>query len=78
MLQITVWLVDPKKTGIGALISIAISALSTGFASAKIAFDKDVDANGRKNYPKFNGKYKGKRYHCRLFIFVVVIVVFVV
>ena len=36
-------------------MSIGISTLTTGFASAMIAYDKDVDAQGRKNQPKFYG-----------------------
>ena len=56
VLQIFVFLTNPKKTGAGALISIAISALSTGFTSAKIAMDKDLDVKGRKNQPKFYGE----------------------
>ena len=36
-------------------MSIGISALTTGFASAIIAFDKDVDAQCRKNQPTFFG-----------------------
>ena len=39
----------------GALVSIAISALTTGFTSALISFDKDVDVLGRKNQPAFYG-----------------------
>ena len=56
MLQIFVFLTNPKKAGAGALISIAISALSTGFTSAKIALDKDLDTQGRKNQPTFYGE----------------------
>ena len=37
-------------------MAIGISALTTGFASAMIAYDKDVDAKGRKNQPKFYGE----------------------
>ena len=39
----------------GVLVSIAISALTTGFTSALISFDKDVDVLGRKNQPAFYG-----------------------
>ena len=46
-----------KKMGVGAVISIAISALSTGFTSAKIALDKDLDTQGRKNQPNFYGEF---------------------
>ena len=56
VLQIFVVLTNANNMGIGALISIAISALATGFTSAKIAFDKDLDTQGRKNQPNFYGK----------------------
>ena len=56
MLQIFVLLTDPKKKEIAAFFSIAISALSTGFASAKIVLDKDLDTDGRKNQPEFYGE----------------------
>ena len=39
----------------GALVSIAISTLTTGFTSALISFDKDVDVLGRRKNPKFYG-----------------------
>ena len=60
MLQIFVVLTNAKKMKTVAVtvavISIAISALSTGFTSAKIALDKDLDTQGRKNQPKFYGE----------------------
>ena len=37
------------------MASIAISALTTGFTSAMIAFDSDVDVSRRKKNPKLNG-----------------------
>ena len=55
MLQTYVFLRNPKEAGVGALVSIAISALTTGYTSSMIAFDKDVDVQGRKNQPKFYG-----------------------
>ena len=55
MLQIYVVLHNPDKAGIGALVSIVVSALTTGFTSALISFDKDVDVEGRKNQPTFYG-----------------------
>ena len=36
-------------------MSIGVSALTTGFASAMISFDRDVDPQGRKINPKFYG-----------------------
>ena len=56
VLQIYVWLLAPEKAGTGALISIAISSLTTGFASAMISFGYDVDASKRKNEPRFYGE----------------------
>ena len=55
VLQIYVWLGNPTEAGIGAIVSIGISALTTGFASAMISFDKDVDVLSRKIQPKFYG-----------------------
>ena len=39
----------------GAMLSIGISTLTTGYASAMIAFDKDADVKGRKKQPNFYG-----------------------
>ena len=55
VLQIYVVLRNPEEVGIGALVSIAISALTTGFTSALISFDKDIDVLGRKQSPNFCG-----------------------
>jgi len=55
VLQLYVWLLAPEKAGTFALMSIGISCLTTGFASAMIAFDMDVDAPRRKAQPKFYG-----------------------
>ena len=55
MLQIFVVMTKSGVSGAGPIISIGISALTTGFASAIIAFDKDVDAQGRKHQPEFYG-----------------------
>ena len=55
VLQIYVVLRNPEEAGMGALVSIAISTLTTGFTSALISFDKDIDVEGRKNQPKFYG-----------------------
>jgi len=52
ILQLYVWLVNPDKAGSFALVSIGISAMTTGYSSAMIAFDKDVDVLGRKNQRK--------------------------
>ena len=55
VLQIYTVLSKTGISGTGPLVSIGISALTTGFASAIIAYDKDVDAQGRKNQPDFYG-----------------------
>jgi len=55
VLQLYVWLLAPEKAGTYALVSIGISCLTTGFTSAMIAFDADVDVLHRKNQPKFYG-----------------------
>ena len=56
VLQLYVWIVNPKQAGSYALVSIGISALTTGFASAMIAFDMDVDVPHRRVQPKFYGE----------------------
>jgi len=38
-----------------AILSIILSAVSTGFASSMISYDLDVDVNKRRNNPKFYG-----------------------
>ena len=55
VLQIYVLLTKTGVSGAGQLVSIGISALTTGFASAFIAFYKDVDAQSRENQPIFYG-----------------------
>jgi len=55
VLQLYVWLAFPDQAGSYALLSIGISALITGFTSAMIAFDKDVDVVGRRAQPLFYG-----------------------
>jgi len=67
VLQLYVWLLAPEKAGTYALVSIGISCLTTGFASAMISFDMDVDAPHRKAQPKFYGYIPdehGVRGHC--------------
>jgi len=54
-LQLYVWLLNPEQAGSFALVSVGISALTTGYSSAMIAFDKDVDMDCRKNQPDFYG-----------------------
>ena len=55
ILQIYVWLTNPEEAGSYALVSILVSALTTGFTSAMISFDKDIDLSGRKSQPDFYG-----------------------
>ena len=54
-MQIFVWLSNREEAGSGALISIAISTLTTGFASTMIAFDKDTNEKSRTSQPMFYG-----------------------
>jgi len=56
VLQMYVWLTNPEQAGTYALVSIGISGLTTGFTSATISYDKDVDVAGRRGQPKFYGK----------------------
>ena len=46
---------EGQTLGNGALLSIVISALTTGYASAMISFDSEVDSANRKNMPQFFG-----------------------
>ena len=55
VLQLYVWLTNPGEAGTYALPSIIISALTTGFTSAMMAYDMDVDVPHRQNQPKFYG-----------------------
>jgi len=55
VLQLYVWLTNPEQAGSYALVSIGISALTTGFTSAMIAYDKDVDVVGQRSQPLFYG-----------------------
>ena len=55
VLQLYVWIENPEQAGAYALVSIGISALTTGFTSAMITFDSDVDVAHRKGQPKFYG-----------------------
>ena len=56
VLQLYVYLNSPEEAGSFALGSIGISALTTGFSSAIIAFDLDIDVPHRRNQPKFYGE----------------------
>ena len=55
VLQCYIWLSSPELAGLATLVSILISAATTGTSSAIIAFDKDVDEKGRKEMPQFYG-----------------------
>jgi len=63
VLQLYVWLTHQEQAGEYALVSIAISALTTGYTSALIAFDMDVDPHHRKTQPKFYGYIPDERPH---------------
>ena len=51
VLQIYVWLKDPEEAGAYALLSIAISAMTTGYNIAIMSFDFDVDVTRRNAQP---------------------------
>jgi len=53
VLQIYVFLINRDEAGSYALESITVSALTTGYTSAQIAFD--VEGERRKNQPKLYG-----------------------
>jgi len=55
VLQIYVWLVNPEDAGSFALVSILISTITTGYTSAMISFDMDVDVRLRKGHPQIYG-----------------------
>jgi len=55
VLQLYVYLAFPEGAGSFALVSILISALTTGYSSAMFAFDLDVDIEHRKGQPRFYG-----------------------
>ena len=55
VLQLYVWLTNPSQAGSYALVSIGISALTTGYTSALMALDLDVDVSRRQVQPKFYG-----------------------
>jgi len=55
VLQMYVYLAYPNEADSFALVSILISSITTGYTSAMIAFDNDVDTEGRKGQPRFYG-----------------------
>ena len=55
VLQLYVWIVNKEEAGSFALLSIGISALTTGYTSAIIAFESDVGLEHRKSQPRFYG-----------------------
>jgi len=57
LLQAYVFINSPEKTTF-LLVSILISTLTTGFASALISFDMDVSVANRKEVPLFYGYIK--------------------
>ena len=55
VLQIFVLITKIGTSSAGAIVSIGISTLTTGYASAMVAFDMDLDVGARKNQPQFYG-----------------------
>jgi len=71
VLQLYVWITNPADAGTFALGSILISALTTGFTSALIAFNTEVDVSRCKSQPEFYGYIpddNGLRGHCFVLI----------
>jgi len=61
VLQCYVYLISSsEQVGKFALLSIAVSCLTTGFTSAMISFDLDVDVTRRKTQPRFYGYIPGE------------------
>ena len=57
VLQIYVWLKKSSQTrNLEVIFSVFLSALTTGYTSALIAFDSDIDVTHRKHQPKFYGE----------------------
>jgi hypothetical protein len=58
-----------KDVGTSAWLSVAVSAITTGFASATISYDYDTDPARRKNTPDFYGYIPSKaRYRTVVFV----------
>ena len=55
VLQLYAWLAFSEEAGRFALVSIGVSALTTGFISAMIAYDMDTSMHHRQNQPQFYG-----------------------
>jgi len=55
VLQLYVWLTNPSDAGSYAIASILISAMTTGYNSALISFDMDIDIPHRRVQPTFFG-----------------------
>jgi len=55
VLQLYVWLTNLEEAGTYALVSVGTSAMCTGFASAIISYDMDVDVPHRNSQPNFYG-----------------------
>ena len=49
-----------EQVGNFALLSIAASCITTGFTSAMISFDMDIDVHRRKTQPRFYGYIPGE------------------
>jgi len=61
LLQVYTYINSPTKSTFH-LISIAISTLTTGFASALISFDMETSVANRKEVPLFYGYCKGSNF----------------
>ena len=61
VLQCYVYIISSsEQVGNFALLSIAASCITTGFTSAMISFDMDIDVHRRKTQPRFYGYIPGE------------------
>jgi len=55
VLHLYMWLTSPEEAGTYTLASICICTLMTGYTSATIAYDMDIDVAYNKTQPNFYG-----------------------
>jgi len=71
VLQLIVFLSNPADASGFALVSIGISALTTGYTSANLSLDFELDVDSRKAQPTYYGYMpddSGKRFRCFLLL----------
>jgi hypothetical protein len=60
IIQLTAIVTSDKEVGFSAWLSLAVSAITTGFASATISYDWDTDPAKREDIPAFYGYIPAK------------------